>query len=167
MPAAGLIAKSAPTAIPSQSATNIPTTKIRPARSSWKSTLMRLSEMVGRRLRESGLHARTLQLKLRYKDFTTITRAHTLPSPTQLDTEIFEQIRLLFRRNWRKGARCGCSGCKPRRSRPRPGREICWKMDAASAGSKRYRPPTGCATSSASPACRWPADSGRIPRAHP
>jgi DNA polymerase-4 len=69
-----------------------------------EATLMRLSEMVGRRLREGGLHARTLQLKLRYKDFSTITRAHTLPSPTQLDTEIFEQIRLLFRRNWRKGA---------------------------------------------------------------
>jgi DNA polymerase-4 len=69
-----------------------------------ESTLMRLSEMVGRRLREGGLHARTLQLKLRYKDFTTITRARTLPVPTQLDTEIFEQIRLLFRKNWRAGA---------------------------------------------------------------
>src|SRR4029079_5610227 len=69
-----------------------------------ESTLMRLSEMVGRRLRERGLHARTLQLKLRYKDFTTITRARTLPVPTQLDTEIFEQIRLLFRKNWRKAA---------------------------------------------------------------
>jgi DNA polymerase IV len=68
-----------------------------------ESTLMRLSEMVGRRLREHGLHARTIQLKLRYKDFTTITRAHTLPDPTQLDTEIFEQARRLFRRNWRKG----------------------------------------------------------------
>ena len=69
-----------------------------------ESTLMRLSEMVGRRLREGGLHARTLQLKLRYKDFTTITRAHSLAAPTQLDNEIFEQIRLLFRKNWRKGA---------------------------------------------------------------
>jgi DNA polymerase-4 len=69
-----------------------------------ESTLMRLSEMVGRRLREGGLHARTLQLKLRYKDFTTITRAHSLSSPTQLDTEIFEQIRMLFRKNWRPGA---------------------------------------------------------------
>jgi DNA polymerase-4 len=68
-----------------------------------ESTLMRLSEMVGRRLRESRLHARTLQLKLRYKDFTTITRAHTLSAPTQLDTEIFEQARTLFRKNWRKG----------------------------------------------------------------
>jgi DNA polymerase IV len=68
-----------------------------------ESTLMRLSEMVGRRLRESNFHARTVQLKLRYKDFTTITRAHTLPNPTQLDTEIFQQIRALFRKNWKKG----------------------------------------------------------------
>ena len=68
-----------------------------------ESTLMRLSEMVGRRLRESNFHARTIQLKLRYKDFTTITRAHTPPAPTQLDTEIFEQIRTLFRKNWKKG----------------------------------------------------------------
>src|SRR5579862_6330113 len=68
-----------------------------------ESTLMRLSEMVGRRLRESNFHARTIQLKLRYKDFTTITRAHTPAAPTQLDVEIFEQMRALFRRNWKKG----------------------------------------------------------------
>jgi DNA polymerase-4 len=68
-----------------------------------EATLMRLSEMVGRRLREANLHTRTVQLKLRYKDFTTITRAHTLPAPTQLDTEIFEQIRTLFRKHWKKG----------------------------------------------------------------
>jgi len=68
-----------------------------------ESTLMRLSEMVGRRLREHSLHARTIQLKLRYKDFTTITRAHTLPDATQLDTEIYTQVRALFHKNWRKG----------------------------------------------------------------
>jgi len=69
-----------------------------------ESTLMRLCEMVGRRLREGKFHARTIQLKLRYKDFTTITRARTLPAPTQLDTEIFEQVRLLFYKNWKQGA---------------------------------------------------------------
>ncbi len=69
-----------------------------------ESTLMRLSEMVGRRLRENQLRARTLQLKLRYRDFTTITRAHSLDSPTQLDNEIFQQIQRLFHTNWRKGA---------------------------------------------------------------
>jgi DNA polymerase-4 len=68
-----------------------------------EATLTRLSEMVARRLRESGFHARTIQLKLRYKDFTTLTRAHTLATPTQLDTEIFEQVRALFRKNWKKG----------------------------------------------------------------
>ncbi|MFZ0863597.1 MAG: DNA polymerase IV [Candidatus Sulfotelmatobacter sp.] len=68
-----------------------------------EATLMRLSEMVGRRLRESQFHARTIQLKLRYKDFTTLTRAHTLAAPTQLDTEIFEEVRALFRKNWKKG----------------------------------------------------------------
>ncbi len=69
-----------------------------------QSTLMRLSEMVGRRLREGGYFARTLQLKLRYKDFTTITRAHSLDQPTQMDHHIFEQTRRLFFANWKPGA---------------------------------------------------------------
>jgi DNA polymerase IV len=64
-----------------------------------ESTLAHLSEMVGRRLREHGLHARTIQLKLRYSDFTTLTRAHSLDHATQLDTEIFQQARALFRAN--------------------------------------------------------------------
>ena len=68
-----------------------------------QSTLMRLSEMVGRRLREGSYFARTIQLKLRFKDFTTLTRAHSLEQPTQLDTEIYEQIRQLFLRNWKAG----------------------------------------------------------------
>jgi DNA polymerase-4 len=68
-----------------------------------EATLMRLSEMVGRRLREQKFHARTLQLKLRYKDFITITRARTIEVPTQLDNEIFRHIRNLFHTNWQKG----------------------------------------------------------------
>jgi DNA polymerase-4 len=69
-----------------------------------ESTLMRISEMVGRRLREQQLHARTLQLKLRYKDFTTITRARSIERPTHLDNEIYRQIHALFHANWRKGS---------------------------------------------------------------
>jgi DNA polymerase-4 len=69
-----------------------------------EATLARLSEMVGRRLREHGLHAHTVQLKLRYTDFSTITRAMSLPTLTQIDTEIFGTARLLFRRNWQAGA---------------------------------------------------------------
>ena len=70
-----------------------------------ESTLAHLCEMVARRLREHGLEARTLQLKLRYSDFSTITRAHTPPRATQLDTETYAEIRDLFRRNWRPGAK--------------------------------------------------------------
>ncbi|MGE0405242.1 MAG: DNA polymerase IV [Candidatus Korobacteraceae bacterium] len=70
-----------------------------------ESTLARLCEMVGRRLREQDFHARTLQLKLRYKDFSTITRAHTLATVTQLDTDIFNEVRALFRSNWKRGQR--------------------------------------------------------------
>jgi DNA polymerase-4 len=70
-----------------------------------ESTLARLCEMVARRLRESGVYARTVQLKLRYADFSTITRAHSIERPTQLDTELFEQARALFRKNWKAGER--------------------------------------------------------------
>jgi DNA polymerase-4 len=69
-----------------------------------ESTLARLTEMVCRRLREHRLYARTVQLKLRYKDFSTITRAHTLPRATQLDGEILVAVRTLFRTNWNSGA---------------------------------------------------------------
>jgi DNA polymerase-4 len=69
-----------------------------------EATLARLSVMVGRRLREHGLYARTVQLKLRYKDFATITRALTLDHATGLDTELLATARLLFRRNWKRGA---------------------------------------------------------------
>jgi DNA polymerase-4 len=66
-------------------------------------TLAHLAEKVGRRLREHALHARTIQLKLRYSDFTTITRAHSLPAPTQIDIDLIEQSRRLFHANWDRG----------------------------------------------------------------
>ncbi|MBZ5529993.1 MAG: DNA polymerase IV [Acidobacteriia bacterium] len=68
-----------------------------------ESTLSKLSEMVGRRLREQGFMARTIQLKLRYSDFTTITRAQSLANSTAVDMEIYETIRKLFLANWTMG----------------------------------------------------------------
>jgi DNA polymerase IV len=69
-----------------------------------ESTLARLCEMVGRRLREHDLEARTIQLKLRYTDFSTITRAHSMARATALDTELYTEVRELFRKNWKRGA---------------------------------------------------------------
>jgi DNA polymerase-4 len=68
-----------------------------------ESTLLRLSEMVARRLRDQRFEARTLQLKLRYSDFSTITRAHSLTAATAVDTEIFDAIRKLFHDNYERG----------------------------------------------------------------
>src|SRR5262249_40627948 len=39
----------------------------------------------------------------RFSDFHTITRAHTLSAPTQIDAEIFGEVRDLFRSNWKEG----------------------------------------------------------------
>lgn len=64
------------------------------------STIAHLAEKVGRRLREHKLYARTIQLKLRYSDFSTITRAHSLPAPTQIDIDLVETARKLVRDNW-------------------------------------------------------------------
>ena len=69
-------------------------------RQTLEAMLARLSEMVCRRLREQKLHARTLQLKLRYSDFRTITRAKTLEQPSSVDSEVLATIRELFRTNW-------------------------------------------------------------------
>ncbi len=69
-----------------------------------EATLARLTEMVCRRLREQKLHARTLQLKLRYSDFRTLTRAHTLEQPSSVDAEVLATVRELFRANWNGGA---------------------------------------------------------------
>lgn len=68
-----------------------------------EATLAHMSEKVGRRLREHGLHARTVQIKFRYTDFTTFTRAQSLDHGTQLDTEIYQTARELFRRHWQRG----------------------------------------------------------------
>ncbi len=47
-----------------------------------KSNLLTMTEQVAYRLRQAQLRARTVSLKLRYADFHTLTRAHTLEQPT-------------------------------------------------------------------------------------
>ncbi len=66
-------------------------------------TLAKLVQLAARRLREHRLFGRTVQLKIRYSDFTTITRARTLDSPTGLDSVILQAIRELFRKNRQSG----------------------------------------------------------------
>ena len=126
--------------------------KTRPNQVQLESTLMRLSEMVARRLREAGISRAHDSTQTRYKDFTTITRAHAFPSPTQLDTEIFEQIRTLFRKNWKRGARFGCWACTLRRSKKHAGQMDLLEGSRHQRWNKLWPPPINCATNLASPA---------------
>ncbi len=50
--------------------------------------VVRLADSVGSRLRATGLTGRTVNLKLRFGDFSTITRAHSLPGPLFSSLEI-------------------------------------------------------------------------------
>ncbi len=65
-----------------------------------ETTLLKLSEMVAKRLREHQLYSRTIQLKLRNEDFYTITRATSLDHATQLDREVAGAVIQLFRHAW-------------------------------------------------------------------
>jgi DNA polymerase-4 len=62
--------------------------------------LARLAEMVGRRLRDHDLYARTIHVKFRYSDFSTFTRARSLDHATDLDIELMTQARALFHHSW-------------------------------------------------------------------
>ncbi len=70
-----------------------------------QSTISKLAEMVSRRLREHGLQARTVQIKVRNQAFETFIRAHTLSAATDLDIEIAREARALFHQNWRSGTK--------------------------------------------------------------
>jgi DNA polymerase-4 len=66
-------------------------------------TLRELSDQVGRRLREASLAGTTVKLKLRWPDFTTISRQTTLAQPTDLDDEVHAAIVKLFETEWQPG----------------------------------------------------------------
>ncbi|MGI6662033.1 MAG: DNA polymerase IV [Bacillota bacterium] len=55
-----------------------------------------LSQDVGYRLRNHGLKARTIGIKVRYSDFSTLTRAKTLPYHVNSDAEIYGCAKELF-----------------------------------------------------------------------
>ena len=52
--------------------------------------LIRMVDAVGRRLREAGVAGRTVTVKVRFPDFTTVSRSQTLPDATDLVVEILE-----------------------------------------------------------------------------
>jgi DNA polymerase IV len=72
-------------------------------RDALRGILLQLVEQVGWRLRNQALSGRTVQLKARYADFTTVTRAQTLPAPTSTTQVIWRAADKLLDRLPRPG----------------------------------------------------------------
>jgi DNA polymerase-4 len=62
-----------------------------------EAVLALLTARVAGQLREEQLVGRTVTLKLRHDDFRTVTRRRTLETATDLDAELYEAARMLFR----------------------------------------------------------------------
>jgi len=58
--------------------------------------LLRLAERTGGRLRTAGLAGRTVSVKIRFADFTTITRSRTLPEATDVAAVLYATARQLY-----------------------------------------------------------------------
>ena len=61
--------------------------------------LLALTGQVARRLRRHRLRGRTVQIKIRFADFKTITRERTLASPTDVTQELWRAAETLLARN--------------------------------------------------------------------
>lgn len=68
-----------------------------------KRTLRKLSDGVGWRLRKENFTGTTVKVKLRWADFTTLTRQITLPKPVNQDTEIYTAALEVFEETWLPG----------------------------------------------------------------
>ena len=58
--------------------------------------LLKLSDRTAARVRAAGLVGRTISIKVRFSDFTTITRSRTLRDPTDVSRDIYATARALF-----------------------------------------------------------------------
>lgn len=66
-------------------------------------TLREQADEVGRRARKHHLRGKTVTIKLRWSDFTTLTRQTTLPQPIDGDDAIYAAAVALLEKNWPRG----------------------------------------------------------------
>lgn len=66
-------------------------------------TIFEQSAGVGKRLRRNRLTGTTVKIKLRWSDFTTLTRQVTLEHATDQDGEIYQAALALFYKAWHPG----------------------------------------------------------------
>ena len=83
--------------------------------------LLRLSARVGGRLRAAQVAGRTVTLKVRFADFTTITRSRTLSEATDVTHDIHSTVSVLFRALGLQRARIRLVGVRVEGLMPRAG----------------------------------------------
>ena len=64
-----------------------------------ESTALYLTEGVGYRLREAALKGKTVTIKIRYDDFKTITRSHSLAARTNQTNALWQVVKMLFKQS--------------------------------------------------------------------
>jgi len=119
--------------------------------------LLRLAERTAARLRATGQVGRTISIKVRFADFTTISRARTLDVATDVGRVVYETARSST--GWVcSGLGCAWSVCASRVCcpGPPPPSSCCWVL-LSTAGGTPSRPSTEPHCGSA------PAPSGRPP----
>lgn len=58
--------------------------------------LLALTERTSHRARRAGVRGRTVSIKVRFEDFSTLTRSATLPSPTDMSRTVYATARELL-----------------------------------------------------------------------
>jgi DNA polymerase-4 len=88
--------------------------------------LWQLSQAVGLSLKTGGLAAGTVAIKLRYADFTTLTRQIALAVPTNDEQAIYQAALTLLRRTLQRGRPVRLLGVAGRHLSPPVGQLPLW-----------------------------------------
>ncbi|WFR68742.1 hypothetical protein P9139_14805 [Curtobacterium flaccumfaciens] len=92
--------------------------------------LLRLADKVAVRLRRAEVQARTVALKVRYTDFTTLTRSRTLAEPTDVAKRLHREAVELYDVLHRPGNRIRLIGVRGENLVPAAASNALWDDDA-------------------------------------
>ena len=95
-----------------------------------RAELLRLAEKVAVRMRRAEVQGRTLALKVRYTDFTTLTRSRTLAEPTDVARRIHREAVELYDVLHRPGNRIRLIGVRGENLVPTAASNALWDDDA-------------------------------------
>jgi DNA polymerase-4 len=67
-----------------------------------EAVLRRMADRLMAKVRADGKSVRTFTVKVRYNDMAEDQCAESLPEPTDLETDLYDRLRLLLRRAWKR-----------------------------------------------------------------